>query len=810
LLAAQSFALENTRPGAYNNMRLHDKKKPPARPRGAPLATRHLLFAGLMVPAAVAAQSMTGDIGNSDAESRQLETVNVNARRSIEQRFFATGSMVVVDRRDIEQLGAFSVADVLKQLPGVQVTTNANGGIEIRMRGMERNATQLLVDGQRVASGSSQLALDQQPSEMLERIEVVRAPSAEFAGATGGTINIVLRQATTQRETNIRLTDNRVWGRDAGQLFFSRTGPLGGAPAKAASPVKPATPVPAATPPGSASDSVPGFASAAEPPAADATGNTQALPTLPEAERPWSYFVAVSDIGMLLGSDVHRRTVTGDSVVAESDATGRFRRSDLSLVPRLNGRLGASDQLALRATLSRSRFAGRYESQGTGADASGPYVAGVSEAHHYKRHYYQGGADWTHRFANSKLETTLSASHAGDNVDRTGESAQDYAAGPDITTPYAFVESRTDSFQTFSSKLTGTSSALLWSTGVLVEHRSLDVDNTSSSGNAAPARLNIGVTTQRNALWGQNEWELPASTTLTAGLRYESLTIRSSDAGLLERRSTHYLQPSLHARTPIDENLQFRVNVARVTRNPGIWDLVDRSVPSQGSNSINNPDTVGNPNLRPEVAWTLDAGFERRLAPQGQVGFNLFVRQLRDTIASTVTFNGARWVEQRSNVGDATVWGLEADAKTGLTWAGLGRDWTLSANASLLQSRMTSGINEGNRIPGQARYLASVTIAKPLRRTGGFFGGGTLSMTGPSQQNSSPGITGHADSRTALDLYIGSVFPKLGYWRVGVFNIGNARFWRERNYVDASGSVVRNESGMTLTPRVYLTVGTQF
>lgn len=801
-------------------MRLHDKKNSPARPRGTPLAAHQLLLAGLMVPAAVAAQSMAGDNGNSDTESRQLETVNVNARRSIEQRFFATGSMVVVDRRDIEQLGAFSVADVLRQLPGVQVTTTANGGIEIRMRGMERNATQLLVDGQRVASGSSQLALDQQPSEMLERIEVVRAPSAEFAGATGGTINIVLRQATTQRETNIRLTDNRVWGRDAGQLFFSRTGPLGGGPAKAASAAKPATTMtgaPAAVAPGPASGSAPVSALVSTTPgpdaqAAEATANAQALPTLPEVERPWSYFVAVSDIGLLLGSDVHRRTVAGDSVVAESDATGRYRRSDLSLVPRLNGRLGASDQLALRATLSRSRFSGRYESlgTGTGTDSSGPYVADVSEAHHYKRHYYQGGADWTHRFANSKLETTLSASHASDAVDRTGESTQDYAAGPDFTTPYAFVESRTDSFQTFSSKLTGTSSALLWSTGVLVEHRNLDVDNNSSSGTATPARLNIGVTTQRRALWGQNEWELPASTTLTAGLRYESLTIRSSDAGLLERRSTHYLQPSLHARTPIDENLQFRANVARVTRNPGIWDLVDRSVPSQGSNSINNPDNVGNPNLRPEVAWTLDAGFERRLAPQGQVGFNLFVRQLRDTIASTVTFNGSRWVEQRSNVGDATVWGLEADARTGLTWAGLGRDWTLSANASLLQSRMTSGINEGNRIPGQARYLASVTIAKPLRRTGGFFGGGTLSMTGPSQQNSSPGITGHADSRTALDLYIGSVLPKLGYWRVGVFNIGNARFWRERNYVDNSGTVVRNESGMTLTPRVYLTIGTQF
>jgi type IV pilus assembly protein PilW len=38
--------------------------------------------------------------------------------------------MVVLDRRDIERLGAFSVSDVLKQLPGVVVNTNADGTVD--------------------------------------------------------------------------------------------------------------------------------------------------------------------------------------------------------------------------------------------------------------------------------------------------------------------------------------------------------------------------------------------------------------------------------------------------------------------------------------------------------------------------------------------------------------------------------------------------------------------------------------------------------------------------------------------------------
>ncbi len=779
------------------NTRMHNTTRPPARRlhRGRPSLVALLLAQAL----AASAQSSPDEPGDTD--TRQLESVTVTARRSIEQRFFATGSLVVVDRRDIEQLGAFSIADVLRQLPGVQVTPTADGGVEIRMRGMERGATQLLIDGQRTATGRSQLPLDQLPAEVIERIEVVRAPTAEFSGATGGTLNIVLRQASVQRETLVRLTDNRVWGRDAGQLFFSKSGPLGGSAASPAPRVAARPEAKAAT--------APEAAAGASSPASSAAPAAQPLPVLPIADKPWSYFVAVSDIGYLLGSDVHRQTRDNGAVVVDSDASGRYRRSDLTLLPRLNGWIGASDQLALRANLSRAHFSGRYDSDGNGIDSNGPYQTHTSEAHTYERHYLQAAADWTHRFERSKLETTLSVSRAKDTVDRTGDGEQRYASGTVVAAPYGFNDRRQENLRLLSAKLSGTASPLLWSAGALSERRSLDVDNLSSSL-AAPVALNIGITMQRDAVWAQNEWELPANTTLTAGLRAETLAIDSTDAGLLASRRNSFLQPSLHLRTPIDDNLQWRANLARVTRNPRIWDLVDRSIPSQGSNSINSPDTIGNPLLRPEVAWTLDTGFERRIAPQGQVGLNLFVRQLSHTIAQVTSLVGARWVEQRSNVGDATVWGLEADAKTGLTWAGLGRDWTLSANASLLQSRMTGGPTEGSRIPGQARYLASVTVAKPLRRSGGLFGGATVSLTGPAQLNTSPGITGRTQARASLDVYIGSVVPGWGYWRVGVFNIGDAPFDRERSYAGTAGSTLQSDSRMTLTPRVYLTVGTQF
>jgi hypothetical protein len=123
---------------------------------------------------------------------------------------------------------------------------------------------------------------------------------------------------------------------------------------------------------------------------------------------------------------------------------------------------------------------------------------------------------------------------------------------------------------------------------------------------------------------------------------------------------------------------------------------------------------------------------------------------------------------------------------------------------------MTSGVNRGERIPGQPRYTASLTAAGPIRRTGGLFGGGTLSVTGASDLNTSPGRTGRDSARTTLDLYVGSVVRGLGYWRVGIFNIGDAPFRRERRSLEPYGATTVSVSEMTLTPRVYLTVGTQF
>jgi len=617
----------------------------------------------------------------------------------------------------------------------------------------------LLVDGQRQASGRGQLALDQLPPEMVERIEVVRSPSAEFSGATGGTINIVLRQATVRRETSIRLTDNAVWGRHRGQIFFSRTGPV--------TERKPAT-----------------------------VGET--------ADDPWAYFLAASSTGVLLGSNGHSH-VNGPLAVTDSESVSRYHRQEYSLTPRLTGKLTRDDQLTLRGFFSRLNFGGTVESTTTvdGNPPVAPITSASRDRQQQARHFATLATDWTHRFEHSKLETTLAANRLREDIDRAGN----VVAGPAVGSTSFFGERRRENVIDLKTKLSTTGEPLLRMGGAEIERRTLGIATDSS----ATGPFTAEATLDRRILWVQDEWAWGERGTVTAGLRGESINITTSGPTLgTVRRHIPVVQPSVHLRRPLDAQWQWRANLARTTRNPRVWDLVDRTTPSNGQNSLVNPDTAGNPALRPETSWALDTGVERRLGTDGQAGGNLFVRRVRDAIGPRVTQAGGRWLEQRSNVGDATVWGLEFDARTNLGVLGLPREWSLNTNFSLLNSRMTSGPNAGQRIPGQPRYTASLNVAKPIRRTGGLFGGFTLNVNGAADLMTAPGRSGRDAARTTLDVHVGGVVRGLGYWRIGLQNITDAPYRRLRRYEDPVAGTTTSQGELYLTPRAYLTVGTQF
>jgi len=134
----------------------------------------------------------------SAQELQADETMVVTANRFEQSADSVLAAMNVATRYDIERIQAKSVADVLKRMPGVEVTHNGGRGqnTSVMIRGANSSHTLVMVDGVRASSSvGSGTSINQFPIGMVERIEVIRGPSAAKYGsdAIGGVVNIITR-----------------------------------------------------------------------------------------------------------------------------------------------------------------------------------------------------------------------------------------------------------------------------------------------------------------------------------------------------------------------------------------------------------------------------------------------------------------------------------------------------------------------------------------------------------------------------------------------------------------------------------------
>ncbi len=130
----------------------------------------------------------------ADAE-QELPSMLITSARQAEPRAQATAANTVFTRADIERLQARNVPELLRRVPGVQVSS-AGGLPSLSLRGTGTAQTLVLVDGQRIASATSGFArLDYLAIDNIERVEVIRGPRSSLYGADaiGGVIQIFTR-----------------------------------------------------------------------------------------------------------------------------------------------------------------------------------------------------------------------------------------------------------------------------------------------------------------------------------------------------------------------------------------------------------------------------------------------------------------------------------------------------------------------------------------------------------------------------------------------------------------------------------------
>jgi len=124
--------------------------------------------------------------------------ITVTANRFAEPTASVLAPVNIITRKDIEQIHARSVSDVVKTLPGVEISSYGGRGQQASafVRGSTSAETLVLLDGVRVNSATSGgFDFNSIPLNQIERIEFVRGARASVYGADaiGGVINIITR-----------------------------------------------------------------------------------------------------------------------------------------------------------------------------------------------------------------------------------------------------------------------------------------------------------------------------------------------------------------------------------------------------------------------------------------------------------------------------------------------------------------------------------------------------------------------------------------------------------------------------------------
>ena len=228
-----------------------------------------------------------------------------------------------------------------------------------------------------------------------------------------------------------------------------------------------------------------------------------------------------------------------------------------------------------------------------------------------------------------------------------------------------------------------------------------------------------------------------------AGLRYETTDVSIEDRTVPTKVDNDYkvLLPSASVRWSLTSQDQVYVSGARTLRRPSF----DYLSPARLEGEFGDNDFQGDPQLKPEKAWGLDVGYERRLGKQGVAGVNVFYRKISDLLEVYNTGDYSQAAQDAyeeaiddgatpeeaaeeltsfllgaRNTGDGKVWGIEFDLSTPLTVIGL-ENTGVFLNYSWLDSSVDDEFGS-RKFNSQSDYVLNVGFIQDLPRYGVAFG----------------------------------------------------------------------------------------
>lgn len=640
-------------------------------------------------------------------QQQQLDRVEIVGERAneIQERRQSTAAKIVVGREEIERYGDATLGEVLKRLPGVTLGGAPGRGGAIRMRGLGSGYTQILLDGERVPPG---FAIDSLDPEQVERIEILRAPTAETgARAIAGTINIVMREGWRKQDNDLKIGPALENGEITPGFAWSRSG------------------------------------------TADSLSYT--LGASGQVQRRASE-TAISTINQKL-SDGATTLDQYQTIAADEE------RQRLNLNARLQWRGAAGESFVLSpyAVISSGTTQRSSQLVQTVGVLPPPYASAEAQTDGLFSTLRING-QWNRRLADT-LRSELRAGVGASRIDNHTVTDEFDAAGGllRVIDDAAYVRDRSASLNGKLLALVDNEHSLVGGVEAEGTWRS-ETRTTTQNGEPLLADFgdNFDASTSRIALYAQDEWNPTPNWSAHAGLRWEGIaTVGDQADGSLVRNFSSVWAPIVHAVWKPDpaSRSQIRASLTRSYRAPPLQSLIARPTislryPTPGPNVPTSPDRIGNPDLLPELANGVDLAFEFYPKGGGILSANVFRRNIDNLIRSVTTLQVVpwadvpRWVAQPQNIGNAVTQGIELEAKFRLSdvWPdALPVD--LRANASLFRSSVESVPGPDNRLdqqpPGVVNFGADYRLrAIPL----------TLSAT----VNWTPGYTTRlSDAQTA-------------------------------------------------------------
>jgi outer membrane receptor protein involved in Fe transport len=667
-------------------------------------------------------------------ESSTMQTVEVKGTAAkYDARRDDTASKTVLDAEEIRKYGDTNIFDVLKRAPGVTIT----GGNQLRMRGLGAGYTQILVNGDRPPPGFS---LDTLTPDQIERIEIVKAASAEFSmQAIAGTINIILRKLVVKPQRDARIAYNRTpqnRGVNLGGTWGERVGSL-------------------------------------------------------------SYFLngsAWAGSSEFTSNGADEMRAPGGAVTAARttryDGQGPYR--GMVFFPRLSWKVDDSNELNLSAGLQADSSS--WSGQGYNVDTVGSFgnpdwteSAGHSSSSHWM---YRGEINWVAKIAGGKLEVTASGERSrNDNDQVSALSTSDDAIH--LARDWDSVKHNSRGFVRAKFSRTVFDDHAL-STGLEASRQDNDEMRYRDERQTGLAPTNIveefDPRLTRLAGYVQDEFNLLPQWSMYLGGRWEGIQTDSAATGQRESVSrNHVLSPVAQTLYKLpDGKQQLRLALTRTYKAPTTDQLTARRYVS-ADNTRFNPDSSGNPALRPELANGIDLAYENFWAPGALVALTASQRDITDYIRTRLDIDpDGRWLYQPFNDGEATVRSLEAELKLPL-------QLVLDAAKGIdLRASLTRNWSEVSTVPGpdnrlDAQTPESATFGVDWRRDRLSLGASLAYQQG-GWVRISDAQRSLQQTRKDLDAYALWKLDQHYQLRLSFANILGMDNHSERSYEDASGT----------------------